>query len=185
MTDAISLRLTRLAPPPLRALLLSVALAAMTSAGPALAQSSEAAAHLTAANDLVAADQLRILDIIARMNQAVDLEDYALYASFYAADGVIDSGFGDPVEGHEAIVASLEQSAPFITNKRHAAANVVLTGSGDEATAVYYLIVFERVAGLTLAGTAVITDTFARRDGDWRVTRHQTRMDPATLASMQ
>jgi ketosteroid isomerase-like protein len=125
-----------------------------------------------------------INDIIARMNHAIDANDYPAYASFYAEDGYIDSGFGPLSRGREAIVASLNQSAPFITNKRHVASNVVINGGRNRVTAVYYLTVFERAAGLTLAGTALITDTFERRGGRWHVVSHVTRMDPATLAAM-
>lgn len=128
--------------------------------------------------------QLAIIDIIGRMNQAIDANDYATYASFYSEDGYIDSGFGPLSRGREAIIASLEQSAPFITNKRHAATNIVINRDGDRLVAVYYLTVFERSASLTLAGTALITDTFERRNGRWHVVSHVTRMDPATLQAM-
>lgn len=128
--------------------------------------------------------QTTISDIIARMNQAIDANDYNAYAAFYAEDGFIDSGFGPLSRGRPAIVASLEQSAPFITNKRHVAGNIVLNRAGDRVVAVYYLTVFERAAGLNLAGTALITDTFQRRNGRWQVVSHVTRMDPATLQAM-
>jgi ketosteroid isomerase-like protein len=130
-------------------------------------------------------DAWAILDIIARMNGAIDTEDYALYASYYTDDGVIDSGFGPPVRGHEAIRQSLEASAPFITNKRHAAANVVLNRDGERLVATYYLTVFERRSALAVAGTALIVDAFEREGGVWKVASHTTRMDPATLAAMQ
>ena len=143
------------------------------------------AGYISETNAIAAADQLAILDVIARMNHAIDVNDYPLYASFYTADGTIDSGFGPPSVGATAIVASLQQSAPFITNKRHVVGNPVISGSGDRAKVTYYLTVFERQSGLTLAGTAVITDTLRRVDGRWRVSSHTTRMDPATLAAMQ
>lgn len=135
-------------------------------------------------SQLSPADQLQIIDVIARMNQAIDSEDYAAYAEFYTADGVIDSGFGPPTEGRQAIIESLEASAPFITNKRHVAANIVINGNEQSATVDYYLTVFERTASLTLAGTAVITDEFMKVDDEWLVMSHTTRMDAATLAAM-
>lgn len=141
--------------------------------------------YITEPNRLAANDVAAILDVIARMNHAIDVNDYELYASFYTAEGIIDSGFGPPSVGREAIVASLQASAPFITNKRHVMGNPVVSGASDEAKVTYYLIVFERQASLTLAGTAVITDTLRREDGVWRVATHTTRMDPATLSAMQ
>lgn len=130
------------------------------------------------------ADQLAILDLISRMNQSIDANDYEAYALFYAEDGVIDSGFGPPTTGRAAIVASLNQSAPFITNKRHLASNVVINGAGETATAIYYLTVLERQTSLTIAGTAMITDEFQRGAAGWEVVRHTTRMDPATVQAM-
>lgn len=166
-------------------ILCAAAISSLCLALPLGAETPVAAQYVTAPSTLSAEDEVRIAAIIARMNHAVDLADYPLYASFYSADGVIDSGFGPPVEGREAIVGSLVQSAPFITGKRHAATNIVIHGAGDTAVAVYYLLVFERVEDLTIAGTAVITDTFTRSPEGWQVVRHETRMDPATLKAMQ
>jgi ketosteroid isomerase-like protein len=170
----------------------AASLIAVTAAGSALAQTAPAAQptptpapHLPQASQPAAVDQLAIADLIARMNLAIDANDYAAYAAFYAEDGVIDSGFGPPTTGRAAILASLNKSAPFITNKRHVASNIVINGSAQAATAVYYLTVFERQAGLTLAGTAVITDEFKRGPAGWQVVRHTTRMDPATLQAMR
>lgn len=163
---------------------IAAALALTLSGGCATAQIAPPPAYLPQASAPSVADQVAIADLIARMNQSIDANDYTSYAEFYAEGGVIDSGFGPPVTGRPAIVASLEQSAPFITNKRHVAANIVMNGNMETVTAVYYLTVFERQAGLTLAGTALITDEFERSATGWQVVRHTTRMDPATLAAM-
>lgn len=163
------------------ALCLSVAPAAIAQTPPADSQR----AYLPANATVPPATQTVIIDLIARMNQAIDANDYETYATFYSEDGVIDSGFGPATQGRAAIVASLQQSAPFITNKRHVAANIVLNGTANRVTATYYLTVFERASGLTLAGTALITDTFVKQSGRWQVERHITRMDPATLQAMQ
>jgi hypothetical protein len=50
---------------------------------------------------------------------------------------------------------------------------------------MYYLTVFERQAGLTLAGTAFVTDEFRRGPNGWQVVRHTTRVDPATVKATQ
>jgi ketosteroid isomerase-like protein len=167
------------------ALMASLTLAGVCFAPPVHASPrAEPAAYLTERSALDVRDVKAIEQIIARMNHAIDIEDYALYARFYAADGVIDSGFGEPVTGQAAIVASLEKARPLIRNKRHVPGAVVLSGAGNEAVATYYLTVFEREAGLTLAGTALITDTFRKVGERWLVTRHTTRMDPATLRAL-
>ncbi len=160
---------------------------AMTMTAPsAMAQTPTAGAYApTSRTQAVRAeDAVAIADVIARMNGAIDTNDYPLYASYYLPDGVIDSGFGPPVSGHAAIIASLEASAPFITNKRHAAANIVLNRQGRDIVATYYLTVFDRASSVSVAGTALIVDEFRKVDGVWRVVRHTTRMDPATIAAM-
>ncbi|MEM7060981.1 MAG: nuclear transport factor 2 family protein [Pseudomonadota bacterium] len=141
--------------------------------------------YITDTNSLLPVDELAIRQVVARTGHAVDTADYDLYLSFFADDPVMDSGFGPPVKGFKALRASLEASRPFITGKRHVAANVVINGSGDLARATYYLIVFERQEGIAFVGSAVIADDFERRDGAWKITRHVTRMDPATIAAMQ
>jgi ketosteroid isomerase-like protein len=172
------------------------ALTAMAAAGlmaiavpaPSLAQpaATAAAPYAPQTSAVAAEDLLAIHDLIARMNQAIDANDYAAYAAFYSPDGVIDSGFGPPNTGRAAILDVLKKSAPFISNKRHVPSNIVINRSAQGLTAVFYLTVFERETGLTIAGTALITDEFKRRaSGGWEVVRHTTRMDPATLRAMQ
>jgi uncharacterized protein (TIGR02246 family) len=171
-------------------------LAAVAAAGlmafavpaPSLAQATTPAEapYAPQTKAVAAADVVAIHDLIARMNMAIDANDYAAYAAFYAPDGVIDSGFGPPTTGRAAILAVLEKSAPFISNKRHVPSNIVINRTAQGLTAVFYLTVFERETGLTIAGTALITDEFKRSANDtWQVVRHTTRMDPATVRAMR
>ncbi len=69
-----------------------IALTVGSFAGAAMAQSGSSADYITAASTLPVEDEVRITGIIARMNHAIDQNDYPLYASFYAEDGVIDFG---------------------------------------------------------------------------------------------
>lgn len=144
----------------------------------------EDTSYITAATDLRVEDELAIYQIIARLNHAIDAADYERYASFFAEDAVFATAFGDAI-GPEQIVAALEVSRPFITNKRHVATNVVINGSGDRATVTSYLTVFERAESLTLVGTAINVDTLERRNDAWMVVRHETELDPATLQLME
>jgi hypothetical protein len=87
--------------------------------------------------------------------------------------------------GRDEIAAALEQSRPFIINKRHAAVNLLISGAGDEAVVTSYLIVFERAASLAYVGSAINIDTMRRQDNKWIVIQHDSELDPATLAAMQ
>jgi ketosteroid isomerase-like protein len=141
-------------------------------------------AYITAENNLAASDEQAIRQIVACLNHALDAADYPLYASFFSQDAVFNSAFGRAT-GQDQIAAALEQSRPFITNKRHAAVNLVISGAGDEAIVTSYLIVFERAASLAYVGSAINIDTMRRQDNKWVVIRHDSELDPATLAAMQ
>jgi ketosteroid isomerase-like protein len=141
-------------------------------------------AYITAENNLAASDEQAIRQIVARLNHALDAADYPLYASFFSQDAVFNSAFGRAT-GQEQIAAALEQSRPFITNKRHAAVNLVISGAGDEAIVTSYLVVFERAASLAYVGSAINIDTMRRQDNKWVVIRHDSELDPATLTAMQ
>jgi ketosteroid isomerase-like protein len=129
-------------------------------------------------------DDLAIRQVIARLNHALDAADYKVYGSFFAPNGVFVSGFGDAV-GPAQVAAALEKVSPFITNKRHIAANLVISGRGDQAMATTYLIVFERQTELKYVGSAINVDTMKKVNGRWLVTKHESTLDPATAAYMK
>jgi ketosteroid isomerase-like protein len=141
-------------------------------------------AYITAENNLAVTDEQAIRQVIARLNHALDAADYPLYASFFSTDAAFNTAFGQAT-GQDEIAAALEQSRPFITNKRHAAVNLLISGVGDEAVVTSYLIVFERTASLAYVGSAINVDTMRRQGDNWIVTRHDSELDPATLVAMQ
>lgn len=149
-----------------------------------MSDNNSSTAYITAENDLAVADELAIRQVIARLNHALDNADYSLYSSFFSKNAVFDTAFGK-AEGPEQVAAALEASRPFITNKRHVATNLVISGSGHQAKVASYLTVFERAASLSYVGSAVNFDTLAKEDGQWLVVHHETEMDPATVAAMQ
>ena len=129
-------------------------------------------------------DDLAVRQVIARLNHALDAADYKSYGELFAPDGVFVSGFGNAV-GPKAVAAALGQVAPFITNKRHLAGNLVISGDGHQIVVTSYLIVFERQTEMKYVGSAVNVDTLEKVDGRWRVARHDSTLDPATLAYIQ
>lgn len=142
--------------------------------------------HITASNALSPRDELEIHQLLARMNLAIDTQSWDAYVTFYAEDGVLDSGIAGVSQGHDEIRAWLEAMAPYISTKRHVVSNIIINGAGNQATSVAYLTVFERESALRLDGTAVVTDELERGpDGRWVVVRHTTTLDPATLAASQ
>ncbi len=164
----------------LRSSVLAVA-SAVLAVSPASAESHN---YITAENALSPRDEAELRQVIARLNHALDVADYSLYGSFFADDGVFESGFGN-AKGPDQVAAALEKVAPFITNKRHVAGNLVISGTGDEAVVTSYLIVFERVADLSYVGSAISVDTLRRVEGVWKVTNHSSTLDPATLKAIR
>lgn len=145
----------------------AIALTASTTlitATPTVTRGQDTKAYITAENQLAVADELAIRQVIARLNHALDAADYPLYASFFAKDAVFTSDFGN-ANGPEEIARALDASRPLITNKRHVAANLVISGAGDQAKVTSYLVVFERAASLTYVGSAINIDTLEKRNG--------------------
>ncbi len=133
---------------------------------------------------LKAEDDLAARQVIARLNHSLDAADYKAYGELFAADGVFVSGFGNAV-GPKEVEAALGKVAPFITNKRHVAANLLITGDAQQIVVTSYLIVFERTAELKYVGSAMNVDTLKKVNGTWLVARHDSTLDPATQAYIQ
>ncbi len=160
----------------------ALALALATLATEAAAQQD--LGYISQPYDVAVEDDLAARQVIARLNHALDAGDYALYASFFAADAEFISDFGSAT-GPERIAASLEASRPFITNRRHVAANAVINRDGARLVVTTYLVVFERAASLDFVGSSVNVDTLEERDGSWKVVRHDSTLDPATMAFIE
>lgn len=111
------------------------------------AQAANKEAYITAENKLAVADEMTIRQLTPRLNNTLDAADYPLYASFFAKEAVLMSDFGN-VNGPKKIALALEASRSLITNKRHVAANPVISGVGNQAKVTIYLVVFERAESL-------------------------------------
>ncbi len=167
----------------MRILLVILLIAATLVAPPSFAEQRDTS-YIKAEHKLTPKDDVAIRQVIARLNHALDAADYALYASFFAEEGVFASGFGDAV-GPKQVEEALAKVADFITDKRHVAANLLISGEGNKAVVTSYLIVFERRSSLAYVGSAVNVDTLQRRDGKWQVVRHESTLDPATAEYIQ
>lgn len=161
----------------------SIVAASVSAFAPNIA-SAQDAPYYSAAYEVKAEDDLAARQVIARLNHALDAADYKAYGNLFAPDGVFVSGFGDAV-GPEQVTAAMTKVAPFITNKRHVAGNLVINGNGDQIVVTSYLIVFERQTELKYVGSAMNIDTLRKVDGRWLVARHESTLDPATATYIQ
>jgi uncharacterized protein (TIGR02246 family) len=145
---------------------------------------AQSAPYYSAKYQLKVEDDLAARQVIARLNHALDAADYKAYSELFATDGVFVSGFGDAV-GPKQVEEALAKVAPFITNKRHVAGNLVISGDGKQIVVTSYLIVFERQTELKYVGSALNVDTLKKVNGRWLVARHESTLDPATAAYIQ
>jgi 3-phenylpropionate/cinnamic acid dioxygenase small subunit len=147
-----------------------------------------ATAPLTAAAEPVTDPAIRagIEEIVARMNQDLDAEDYEAYIAVWDAGATFEATGQETITGADGVLGYLRknQELGYITGKRHAVTNLSLRHEGDIVRATYYLAVYEREQVPALIATAVITDDFAQVDGEWRIVRHVTSIDPAMFNAM-
>jgi 3-phenylpropionate/cinnamic acid dioxygenase small subunit len=123
-------------------------------------------------------ERLEIHELLARLDHAVDAQDWSAYLAHFTEDARMDPGFAPAVEGVEAIRAFLVASEGGTRGKRHLASNVFLEEQGEEVVARSYLTVVEREDIPRVVATARITDTLVRRGGAFRVRVHQVQVDP-------
>lgn len=127
--------------------------------------------------------RIELHEIVARLDHAVDAQDWDRYLAFFDEGAVMDPGFAPPVHGREAIRGFLVASEGNTRGKRHVASNVFVDGDEREAVVRSYLCVIEREEIPKIVATALIVDTFARRAEGWRVVRHQVTVDPGMFKS--
>lgn len=128
--------------------------------------------------ELTSHDRIFIHELLARLDHAVDAQDWDGYVSYFTDDAVLDSGFAGEVRGREAIRQWLAENEGNTAGKRHVASNVVVDLADRIATARSYLTVIEREDIPRVVATAVITDALVKVGDAWRVARHQVRIDP-------
>ncbi len=166
----------------------ALCLAAFAMAAPSPVEAQEGGeidtGYLTAELNLPPEDVEAVRQVVLRLNHALDAQDFELYGSFFAPEAEFVTGFGTST-GPEGIAEAMAQSSGFTSGKRHVSANLVISGEGDRAVVTSYQVVFERVEGLTYAGSAFNIDTLERRDGEWLVVRHDSTLDPATAAVVE
>ena len=124
------------------------------------------------------ADRLTLHELLARLDHAVDAQDWDGYLSHFDDDATLEPGFAPPVTGREAIRGFLVATEGNTRGKRHVASNVFLDERGADVVASSYLVVLEREDIPKVVATARIVDTFTRRSGCWKILRHQVSVDP-------
>lgn len=128
--------------------------------------------------EITSQDRIVIHELLARLDHAIDAQDWDGYVSHFTEDAVLDSGFAGEVRGRQAIRQWLADNEGNTSGKRHLASNVFVDFGDRVATARSYLTVVEREDVPRVIATAVITDALVKEGEGWAVARHQVRVDP-------
>lgn|ERR1043166_1626586 len=119
---------------------------------------------------LPAEDQLAILELLSRYNQAVGEGDPEGVAACFTEDGYVNgkNGFS---KGHEqlrkiGLLATAERQLRHIVNNSIIRAR---TGMSDTADVKSHLLYFEVTsAGIELKASGIYTDVVVKIDGEWK-----------------
>jgi uncharacterized protein (TIGR02246 family) len=129
----------------------------------------------------VDADKRAVRDLILNMKDALDKGDFQRYANYFTEDGVFTSGIGKPVTGRIAIAAMLNKQRAMLQTMQRVTDNIQITVTADKATAVYDLMIMDEKADLSVAASTVMTNTFRKENGIWRIAQHETKVDTQSL----
>jgi uncharacterized protein (TIGR02246 family) len=127
---------------------------------------------MTAAS-LSTEDILAIQQLVASYNHAVDAGQGAKFAATFTSDGVLEVG-GSEIKGHDALAEFATGVPAGLPGPRHVASNLLIEGSGDEASLSAYLHLYITAGdppAPSLATSGKYDDQLRRIDGKWRFAR--------------
>ena len=127
---------------------------------------------------LSAADQLAILEVIIRADEAASRRDADAYVALFTQDAVLDGTQGRHA-GREALRAAVGPVwAAEGPATLHLTLNPVVEDEGGEAVVRSVMLIVALTPPITLRTAAAITQTLRRDAGQWKIAR-RTVSDPA------
>ena len=140
--------------------------------------------NLSDAQTLTALDKLEIMELAARFEAALDMEDEEKFVATFTEDGKIVA-FGQTSAGRQGQRDAMWQMLnAFARNRRHCTTNAIIEGDGQNAVMNSYLIVFNR-ADLGRTGSAAVRDTVVKSDGKWLLHSREIDVDPSFQLYLQ
>ena len=125
---------------------------------------------MTRSCSLPAEDQLAILELLSRYNQAVGEGDPDGVAACFTEDGFVNGKNGYS-EGHDQL-RKIGLLATAECQLRHIVCNSIIkarTATTDMADVKSHLLYFEVTsAGITFKASGIYTDVVAKIDGEWK-----------------
>ena len=123
-------------------------------------------------------DRLEILDLIARYNHAIDVDDGEAWADTFAEDAEFAGSYGPPIKGRAALLEFGGNGIARRGRVRHWTNSPVIEGDGDTATIRQYLLLLLLTEeGTKLGHTGVYHDELRRIDDAWKFVRRTVTGD--------
>lgn len=115
-------------------------------------------------------DRLAIIELLNRIEVALDLGDARIYADGFAPGGRIEAA-SHRAEGRtelKAMISSMHASG-FLPSKRQYLGPIKVDVDGDEARAISNWWIADLGEGPTVWATGTYTDRLERIDGEWKI----------------
>jgi uncharacterized protein (TIGR02246 family) len=115
-------------------------------------------------------DILAIQQLAASYNHAVDNGDGPRFAGTFTTDGILEVG-GNSIKGQDALAEFATSVPTGLPCPRHVASNLLIEGSGDDASLRAYVHVYilrGEPPTATVATSGRYEDRLRRIDGEWR-----------------
>jgi len=129
--------------------------------------------------DSLVSDEVAIQAVLARYARGLDIRDFDMVASCFAADVAAEYG-GESLHGVSAVIEYVKAVERFSATT-HVMTNVVIEVDGDRAVVVSQAIAYLVSAGLETGSVRIrgirYDDELARRAGTWVITRRKHQAD--------
>ena len=128
---------------------------------------------------LTALDRMLIQETVVLWDNAYDALDKETLLDLMTDDVEFESvGLGVPVKGRQGMSQWWDTFTKTFTGKRHLLTNFVIVGQGDNAKALSYLTVFERILHTQMIATTIYYDELVKQDGAWKISKRLQILDP-------
>lgn len=115
-------------------------------------------------------DRLAIIELLNRLEMALDLGDADAYAEGFAPDGRIEAA-SHQAEGRQALAEMISgmHASGFLPGKRQFLGPIKVDVDGDEVRAVSNWWIADIQGGPAVWATGTYTDRLERIDGEWKI----------------
>ena len=130
-----------------------------------------------------AGDRLEIMDAICHWDNAYDALDRQAFLDIMTDDVYCFGNAWGEVKGKAAMGEWFDGFTKTFSGKRHTISNFTVLGNDQQATALSYLAVVERVESTNVIATALYFDKFVKQDSKWLIKERYQILDPGMFTT--